>query len=787
MNTTRTALGLLTAALVTGADSSALGTSSGNLIGLEARGRRMVHFDAGSPGTILAVVPLSGLATGEALVGIDVRPSTGELFGIGNTSRVYQIDVDTGLATPKGAGPFTPTLFGRGVGIDFNPVPDRLRTVTNSGQSLRLNSDTGVVAGTDTSLFYVPGDAGAGSTPYVVAAAYTQSFAGATSTTLYGIDSARDTLVRIGGLNGPPSPNLGEVTTVGALGVDTLGFAGLDISPFGGAFAVMNVPGETMTKLYTINLGTGAATLQGILGSGMRLRDVAVRAPSAPRAFGVSGDNRLVSFLVGRPGTILADVGIAGLQTGETVEGLDFRPATGELFCLGSTSRVYRIDTSTGAATQVGSGAFTPALSGASFGFDFNPVVDRIRTVSDAGQNLRLNPNTGAVAGTDTNLAYAAGDPGAGSTPRVVAEAYVQNFAGATSTTLYAIDSARDVLVTQGNVNGTPNNPNGGMLFSVGALGIDAQDAAGFDVTPFGGAFAALTPAGASAASLYTLNVSTGAATLVGAIGTMSPLRALAFEPPAASRALALTSSNQLVSFALGTPGAPTSTVSITGLQPSETVLGIDARATTGVVNALGSTSRLYTINAVTGAATAIGAVPFSPVLAGTAFGVDFNTTVDRVRVVSDAGQNLRLNPNTGGVAATDTTLAYAAGDPNAGATPREVAVAYDRSFAGATVTTLFGIDSSLDVLVTQGSVNSSPTSPNSGQLFTVGALGVDTGDLTGFDVSIFGGAFATLTPTGGTSSTLYTVNLTTGAATMVGAIGGGATVLDLALIPPGL
>lgn len=102
-------------------------------------------------------------------------------------------------------------------------------------------------------------------------------------------------------------------------------------------------------------------------------------------------------------------------------------------------------------------------------------------------------------------------------------------------------------------------------------------------------------------------------------------------------------------------------------------------------------------------------------------------------------------------------------------------------------MTTLFGIDSALDVLVTQGSVNSAPTSPNTGQLFTVGALGVDTGDLTGFDVSIFGGPCATLTRTGGTSSTLYTVNLTTGAATPVGAIGGGAVVVDIALVPPGL
>jgi hypothetical protein len=83
--------------------------------------------------------------------------------------------------------------------------------------------------------------------------------------------------------------------------------------------------------------------------------------------------------------------------------------------------------------------------------------------------------------------------------------------------------------------------------------------------------------------------------------------------------------------------------------------------------------------------------------------------------------------------------------------------------------------------------VNASPTSPNSGQLFTVGALGVNAGDLAGFDISAFGGGFVALTALGALNSTLYSINLTTGATSMIGAIGGGVTVRDLALLPAGL
>ena len=99
---------------------------------------------------------------------------------------------------------------------------------------------------------------------------------------------------------------------------------------------------------------------------------------------------------------------IYGLTPGDQLVGIDFRPATGQLYGLSTpgggpgSAQLYIIDTETAIAMKVG--APNAVLGGTSFGFDFNPVPDRIRVVSNAGQNLRLNPNDGASAGMDTDL-----------------------------------------------------------------------------------------------------------------------------------------------------------------------------------------------------------------------------------------------------------------------------------------------------------------------------------------------------------------------------------------------
>ncbi|HXD50703.1 MAG TPA: DUF4394 domain-containing protein, partial [Burkholderiales bacterium] len=233
---------------------------------------------------------------------------------------------------------------------------------------------------------------------------------------------------------------------------------------------------------------------------------------SAELVTGLTVTNTLVTFDSATPGAVSAPVAITGLGAGEFLVAIDRRPATGQLYGLGSASRLYVIDTVTAAATQVGSsGAFT--LSGTAFGFDFNPTVDRIRVTTTTTQNLRLNPNDGMLAATDSALAYATGDANFGATPRIVGSAYTNNFSAATTTTLYDIDSNLDILATQ-----LP--PNNGVLNTVGALGVNTSDLVGFDISGLTGmAFASLTAPGAATSSLFTVNLATGAGTLVGTIG----------------------------------------------------------------------------------------------------------------------------------------------------------------------------------------------------------------------------------------------------------------------------
>ncbi|MCA1991832.1 MAG: DUF4394 domain-containing protein [Coleofasciculus sp. S288] len=277
-------------------------------------------------------------------------------------------------------------------------------------------------------------------------------------------------------------------------------------------------------------------------------------------------------------------------------------------------------------------------------------------------------------------------------------------------------------------------------------------------------------------------------------VATMFDFLSIAKPAGAASiKLIGLTDSNTLVSF---DPNNPTKTksVGVTGVQGN--LLGIDFRASNGQLFGVTDANSVYTIDPNTGVATLVltpNAAPFT--LDGNSFGVDFNPNPDAIRVVSDAEQNLRLNANTGGLAlnAPDRSLAYAAGDSNANANPNIVAQAYTNSFAPSPDptrrTTLYGIDSNLDILVTQGSVNFLPgdpapaVSPNTGQLFTVGSLNVDFGSQGGFDIfSTKKGNDITNTAFAASGSTLYDINLKTGRATTLGTIGNGnAKIIGLA------
>lgn len=230
---------------------------------------------------------------------------------------------------------------------------------------------------------------------------------------------------------------------------------------------------------------------------------------SAETIYATTNNNRLITWDSATPGTIASDVAMTGISSAESILGIDFRPSNNLLYAQGSSGNLYTVNRFTGAATSVYT--LTTLPSGNNFGLDFNPVADRLRIVSDTEQNLRVF--IGTTTFVDSNLAYAAADPNFGANPNVVHTAYTNNFPGATSTAQFAIDSDLDILVRQ-------NPPNAGTLFTIGSLGIDIGTFGGFDVSRGSQiAYGAFNTAGAAGSSFYTMNLNSGAATLVGQIG----------------------------------------------------------------------------------------------------------------------------------------------------------------------------------------------------------------------------------------------------------------------------
>jgi hypothetical protein len=329
-----------------------------------------------------------------------------------------------------------------------------------------------------------------------------------------------------------------------------------------------------------------------LLASAVAAAVVAVSAPgSVPPAgaavadratlVGLTAADKLVTFTTDGPGTFVSQVQVTGLAASEHLVDIGFRPSGAGLYGVGTTSRLYSINPTSGAATALGGASFTPSLSGAAFGVDFNPTVDRIRVVSDTGQNLRLNPNDGTVAATDTALSYAVGDTAGSATPHVTGAAYTNGFPGATVTALYGIDTARDALVLQ-------NPPNAGVLNTVGLLGVDAGDVDGFDidVTPSGNiGLAALTAGGVT--RLYSIDLTTGKATEQAPIGDGTlPLKGLAVAPSVGY--WEVTNSGTVKGFGdadpLGSPAGATLSKPIVGMAASPSGEGFWVVASDGGV-----------------------------------------------------------------------------------------------------------------------------------------------------------------------------------------------------------
>lgn len=317
---------------------------------------RLVTFNSNAPGTLMSNIPIN-LNPGEDVLGIDFRPVNSQLYGVvsnGTTSRVVIINPATGNVTSVGGGFTAPSLPLAGFyDIDFNPVADQIRLVSGTGQNIRIDPISGQVVGIDTNLNYVSG----GGIPFIDEIAYSHNVPGATQTTLYGSDANRGALVNIGGANGNPSPNGGQVTVVGTLGFPTIPpSSSLKISAGGQAFAGYN------NTLLSVNLSNGQATPLGTMATanGATIAEFTILEPcvlACPANITVPAENGSGAS-VSYPAPITS--GSCGTATAT--------PASGSIFPVGTTT--VNVTTASGASC-----AFTVTVTAPSFNIFFPAII----------------------------------------------------------------------------------------------------------------------------------------------------------------------------------------------------------------------------------------------------------------------------------------------------------------------------------------------------------------------------------------------------------------------------
>ncbi len=532
--------------------------------------------------TVLNAVAITGIAAGETLVAIDVRPQNQQIYGLGvnataNTATLYHIAPETGFAavvssvagtiafTTDGATPVDfPDPATVPWDIDINPAADRIRVVAGS-LSFRLNPNTGAAVDGDNGGGVTTGTNPDGpingGTTTVDGAAYTNNQPNnANITTLYTLDPTSNSLF----IQNPPNGGTQTIGQTVTLGGSTLDFVvkGFDIAPAvnaassntgvssGSGLALLTVGGAT--SLYRINLVNAQATLIGDLDA----RSFAVRPEAVPVIAMTADGANLMRFSLNTPGTLTTQaIATGSLASGETLVAIDSRPQTGQMYALGvnagnDTATLYLLDPQTGALTAVGTAsqiAFTtngvtvvdlpdPATTG--YGMDFNPSVDRVRVVTGSGLNFRVNPITGApVDGNNGGATTTGTNPDGGINGAdllgVQATAYTNSFgrdlAVAGPTTQYTLDSASDTLFIQNAPNaGTQTLPktvtlNGARLDFTRVNGFDIPSTVAVQTSntaAVGEGFLAATVGGVS--GLYRVDLRSGEATLIGAIGTGS-------------------------------------------------------------------------------------------------------------------------------------------------------------------------------------------------------------------------------------------------------------------------
>jgi hypothetical protein len=512
------------------------------LIGVRDDGA-LVTFDSTSPSTFATVLPVTGLAGGEYIVASCIRPTDGTLFAVGSTSRVYQIQADTGFAAPVGGFVFSPSLEGAYFGAAFDPSGATLRVTSDTGQNLVVDPSFGTVSSVDAKLAYAAGDVHAGETAAVVALAWSGSVQ--TGARLYGIDLARGALVWI------DNPSVGSVRTVGSLGLGALltgGFTGLDVSKSSGlAYAELAAQGGSVSRLYTINLATGQAVPTGsAMPALLRGASIVPTSPPAPvgtQLVALVLPNHLYTVTTDRPQRVLRTVHLKGLPLGDSFVAVAVRPRNGWLYGLTRTA-LYDIDQSTATASRVGDGFQAPMPSGP-LACDFDPNYDKLRVVGGLGANQQVDADSGLLVDSDVTtlpidgdapFAFAPTDPRQAATPTVGTIAFAGRDTPTSPAKAYVLEANGALLARLGDPFDAPGESRDGKLYSIGLLSIDnvtsLPPGRALVATSYRTAYAALQTSLASSA-LYHVDLTNGKATLVGGIAVPGVVQSMTVGPSA--------------------------------------------------------------------------------------------------------------------------------------------------------------------------------------------------------------------------------------------------------------
>lgn len=228
---------------------------------------------------------------------------------------------------------------------------------------------------------------------------------------------------------------------------------------------------------------------------------------SAVTLVGLTADGRIAAFDSATPSSA-ATVSITGLMAGDSLVGIDVRPANNTIYGVSLSNRIYTLDKATGAATMVAALDVPVVNADLSYGVDFNPSADfaggsSLRLVSSAGSNFAINSVTGVVGNAASNI-------GTGITSVAYSNSKPNPMAAPTSTQLYYVDSTRDVLRVATAAFNAP------VINDVGPLGLDVADIGGFDLSAGGMGYGAFGMAGSSTTGIYGVDIATGATALLG-------------------------------------------------------------------------------------------------------------------------------------------------------------------------------------------------------------------------------------------------------------------------------